>query len=41
MSKCMGVDLAPEGITVAAFAPGWIQTDLGGGNAPLKVCTNK
>ena len=37
MTKCMAVDLEQDGILTAAYAPGWIQTDLGGPQAPLKV----
>ena len=28
-------DLKPKGITVTAFHPGWVQTDMGGQNASL------
>ncbi len=30
-------DLAPRGITVQVFCPGWVQTEMGGANAPQTV----
>jgi short-subunit dehydrogenase len=33
----MSVDLKKDGILVAAFCPGWVQTDMGGPQANLKV----
>ncbi len=33
----MAIDLKKDGILVAAFDPGWVQTDMGGPQAHLKV----
>jgi NAD(P)-dependent dehydrogenase (short-subunit alcohol dehydrogenase family) len=30
-------DLAPRGIRVGLFSPGWVRTDMGGSHAPLSV----
>ena len=31
----LALDLKGKGITVLAFHPGWVATDMGGGNAPV------
>jgi NAD(P)-dependent dehydrogenase (short-subunit alcohol dehydrogenase family) len=30
-------DLAPRGIRIGLFSPGWVRTDMGGSHAPLSV----
>ncbi len=30
-------DLAPRGVSVSVFCPGWVQTEMGGKNAPQTV----
>lgn len=38
-TRLLAAELAPQGIVVACFHPGWIQTEMGGANAPLTVDT--
>lgn len=33
----LGRDLQPRGVSVLVFSPGWVQTEMGGANAPQTV----
>jgi len=33
--KSLSIDLRPRGVIAVAMCPGWVQTDMGGTNAPL------
>uniref|UniRef100_M4ATQ8 Si:dkey-12e7.4 n=2 Tax=Xiphophorus maculatus TaxID=8083 RepID=M4ATQ8_XIPMA len=35
VSRCMALDLEPDGILCMMIHPGWVRTDMGGSEAPL------
>lgn len=35
LTRAMAAELRPRGVTVVAVTPGWVQTEMGGSNAPL------
>ncbi|XP_018430259.1 PREDICTED: uncharacterized protein LOC108802912 [Nanorana parkeri] len=37
LTRCQAETYKTDGITTVTFAPGWVQTDMGGAKAPLKL----
>lgn len=38
-TRLLAAELGPQGVVVACFHPGWVQTEMGGASAPLAVDT--
>lgn len=37
VTKSMSIDLKKDDILVTSLHPGWVQTDMGGSNAPMDI----
>jgi NAD(P)-dependent dehydrogenase (short-subunit alcohol dehydrogenase family) len=37
LGRNLSADLAPQGIAVGIYHPGWVQTDMGGARAAITV----
>jgi NAD(P)-dependent dehydrogenase (short-subunit alcohol dehydrogenase family) len=37
VTRSLSIDLKNDGVMVISLHPGWVQTDMGGKQAPLKV----
>ena len=40
LGRNLAVDLAPRGIAVGIYHPGWVRTDMGGPAADIDTCTS-
>ena len=40
LARNLAIDLAPRGVAVGAYHPGWVRTDMGGADAAIDVTTS-